>query len=447
MWVNIADNYFKTKHSDRDWPTVKRWVFSDRVCPTDETLGNQIVKDLHRTGYSNIISSNGNKNEDRLLLKRVLLAYARWNKEIGYCQGFNVIAALLLQVTCGDDEAAFKIMVYLIDHVLPSNYFSNNLQALSVDMAVFRDLLKMKLPKLSRTLDQLQKEANQNLIGSNYEPPLTNVFTMQWFLTLFATFLPLQLVLRIWDSLIVDGNEILVRVSLVVWMKLSEKVSKAQSADEFYSIMSKQMQDATNGKLINQDELVTMIYKLAPFPLPYLNELREKYTYNITPFLTEDHVRNESTNTSPASPGDDFDVTTFSCFTGLMNHSSDSITGFNGNRKHGLNELTVASSRYNNQSTNKPTSLMEERMSTDIASLKQQYLQIRARQASAHLVYAKPTRVSNPHDGMISYYPNPNRKPVMVNHLLIGRDSNFNPSAVPIQLQQSYVPKRRRQRH
>lgn len=66
------------------------------------------LKDLHRTGYSTI-TSNESTEEDRLLLKKVLLAYARWNQAVGYCQGFNVLAALLLRVTESDDAAAFKV--------------------------------------------------------------------------------------------------------------------------------------------------------------------------------------------------------------------------------------------------------------------------------------------------------------------------------------------------
>ena len=52
-----------------------------------------------------------------------------------------------------------QVMIYLVDHVLPESYFDNNLRALSVDMAVFRDLLRMTLPTLSRHLDHLQQAA------------------------------------------------------------------------------------------------------------------------------------------------------------------------------------------------------------------------------------------------------------------------------------------------
>ncbi len=114
-----------------------------------------------------------------------------------------------------------QVMIFLIDHVLPDSYFANNLRALSVDMAVFRELLRFKLPELAQHLDKLQKTANDGMSGS-YEPPLTNVFTMQWFLTLFATCLPKSLVLRVWDSIFLEGSEILLRVALAIWAKLGE---------------------------------------------------------------------------------------------------------------------------------------------------------------------------------------------------------------------------------
>ena len=60
-----------------------------------------------------------------------------------------------------------QIMIYLIDKVLPESYFVNNLRALSVDMAVFRDLLRLKLPELSQHLDTLQKTANKESGGSD----------------------------------------------------------------------------------------------------------------------------------------------------------------------------------------------------------------------------------------------------------------------------------------
>ena len=58
--------------------------------------------------------------------------------------------------------------------------------------------------------------------GHIYEPPLTNVFTMQWFLTLFTNCLPKDTVLRVWDLIFLEGNEILLRTALAIWDGLAE---------------------------------------------------------------------------------------------------------------------------------------------------------------------------------------------------------------------------------
>ncbi|TNN50661.1 TBC1 domain family member 30 [Liparis tanakae] len=217
VWLTLADQYL---HSiSIDWEKTLRFAFNERSNPDDDSLGIQIVKDLHRTGCSSYSGQEG--EQDRVVLKRVLLAYARWNKSVGYCQGFNVLAALILEVTEGHESDALKVMIYLIDKVLPESYFANNLRALSVDMAVFRDLLRLKLPRLSQHLHQLQKAANKEA-GGSYEPPLTNVFTMQWFLTMFATCLPAATVLKIWDSVFFEGSEVLFRVAIAIWERLGE---------------------------------------------------------------------------------------------------------------------------------------------------------------------------------------------------------------------------------
>lgn len=53
-----------------------------------------------------------------MVLKRVLLAYARWNKAVGYCQGFNVLAALILEVTEGNESDALKVKHRFIKEIL-----------------------------------------------------------------------------------------------------------------------------------------------------------------------------------------------------------------------------------------------------------------------------------------------------------------------------------------
>lgn len=73
--------FFKSIVQGVDWSEVERNCFSEWSHPADAELGVQIVKDLHRTGCSLFCGEDGQENQ--ALLKRVLLAYARWNKAVG----------------------------------------------------------------------------------------------------------------------------------------------------------------------------------------------------------------------------------------------------------------------------------------------------------------------------------------------------------------------------
>ena len=245
-------------------------------------------QDLHRTGTTGFSSE-----EEHGVLKRVLLAYARYNKKTGYCQGFNILAAFILKVVEFDEAMALmvnstttfygastavitavpdlfkmsscvnftqiltlfvcsfgcaialylctsivccccccclpQILVYVVDHTLPENYFSHTLYALSGDMAVFRHLLKFYLPELALHMETLQKEASGTIRKSYssenppdrqsvhaYEPPLADVFSMQWFLTIFASVLPRKACRRVWDAIFLEGSEYVLYTAVAI---------------------------------------------------------------------------------------------------------------------------------------------------------------------------------------------------------------------------------------
>ncbi|XP_053572833.1 TBC1 domain family member 30 [Bombina bombina] len=451
VWLTLADHYL---HSiSIDWDKTMRFTFNDRSNPDDDSMGIQIVKDLHRTGCSSYCGQEG--EQDRVVLKRVLLAYARWNKSVGYCQGFNILAALILEVMEGNEGDALKIMIYLIDKVLPDSYFVNNLRALSVDMAVFRDLLRMKLPELSQHLDILQKTANKES-GGGYEPPLTNVFTMQWFLTLFATCLPNNTVLKIWDSVFFEGSEIILRVALAIWSKLGEQIECCQNADDFYSTMGRLTQEMLEDDLIDSNELMQTVYSMAQFPFPQLAELREKYTYNITPFPAPVKSASFSGRSSKMRDSDeenevdedDLNANSFGClapFTGLL------VPELQRYQKHIKDHKEDPSSRPSNIAELSPgaiessrsdyhavfNSMMMERMNTDINSLKQQYSRIKKRQLQQiNQIYIRAgleedkdlgistdprDQLSNDKGPVSSILPSQVNHSPVINHLLLGK--------------------------
>lgn len=439
VWLALADNHIKNLKID--WEQTRRLAFNDRSNPDDNRLGVQIVKDLHRTGCSGF-SGTGNE-EDRIVLKRVLLAYARWNKKVGYCQGFNVLAALILDVMDRKEDDALKVMIYLVDCVLPESYFANNLRALSVDMAVFRDLLHIQLPQLSKHLDQLQTAARDDKTGANYEPPLTNVFTMQWFLTLFATCLPKSTALRVWDCVLLEGSEILLRTAVAIWGKLHKHIKLVQSADEFYTVMGTLSHKMLSCNMIEPDSLIKMVYSMGPLPMSQLTELREKYTYNITPFTA---AMSSEQNSHVCSDDDDFDdddfVENINCFGGIFPPqpapSSRSLGDVDKSRLGSNFDISKASpGAYAAQPEDLAplASMYAERMSLDINQLKQQYKKLRQRQKQAHIILAaasarhysfkhQSSREQNKakHQAVVT----PVQSPVAVNHLFIGRQQTAN---------------------
>ncbi|CAF1082876.1 unnamed protein product [Rotaria sordida] len=413
LWISLATNYIREIHLD--WDKTCRFAFNNFSNPDDDQLGIQIVKDLHRTGCS--WSSN---EHDRATLKRVLLAFARYNKSIGYCQGLNILTGVILDIVDMNEEYALMILIYLIDSILP-NFFSNNLRALAIDMAVFREWLRMYNSKLHIHLQKLQSSSH-DASGTIYEPPLLNVFTIQWFLTLFATCLPRRATLRVWDALMIEGNEILFRTGLVLWSKLATSVLKVSTADQFYSAMATLSVQLLDEKIIDADNLIKEIYNFGPFPTPMLSDLRQKFSFNITPFqqlsasttnipddgtIKQGVVRSNSdelklkdnkrskrkinTITDDETTADEDIANFMSCFAILSSPSRNNRLEYHSNDSTTINNNPTALSRltpgaYSNLPTTHKTNSIEDSLSLDISQLRQQYKKLKERNKQVQII-------------------------------------------------------------
>ncbi|XP_020298630.1 uncharacterized protein LOC109862857 isoform X2 [Pseudomyrmex gracilis] len=394
LWLTLAERHLEQRGVD--WKQAEKVCFNEWSNPDDEELGIQIVKDLHRTGCSLFCGAAGRDNQ--AVLRRVLLGFARWNKSVGYCQGLNVLAALVLQVMDRAESSAVKVMIYLIEGVLPEGYFADNLRGLSVDMAVFRDLLRSRLPKLSKHLEALQSDAKDKATGSSYEPPLTNVFTMQWFLTLFCHCLPQEAVLRVWDLIFLEGDEVLLRTALAIWEGLSDRIMTVTSADEFYSIMgvlTREMLEFTD-----TNNLIKNIVSMGP--LHGVTSLREKHRYNITPW-----ARKLSDDDDSETEEDERLAVAAAMFNMAQRIKKDRIPSTIG----ALQAMAPSSDR--------------ERLALDITTLKQQYAKLRERQRQAHIILsaacARQTMVPPPTS-------------TAMNHLLVGKNALVSGKNRPLSL-------------
>ncbi|XP_069958226.1 serine-rich adhesin for platelets isoform X2 [Cherax quadricarinatus] len=448
LWLTLAEKHLQARGVS--WPHAEAFCFNEWSNPDDDDLGDQIVKDLHRTGCSLFCGEEAEDNQ--AMLKRVLLAFARWNKGVGYCQGFNMLAAIILEVMERQESDALKVMIYLIEGVLPESYFANNLRGLSVDMAVFRDLLRLRLPLLSRHLEHLQHDAADLATGTSYEPPLTNVFTMQWFLTLFSNCLPRETVMRVWDLTFLQGDEVLLRTALAIWDGLAERILEVHSADEFYTVMGVLTREMLTFGLMDANHLVQMVVGIAPFPFPGLAELRDKYTYNITPWTQSvSSVAKRGLRLFYSDDDDDEDndedgqkiaVATAFGLAGIFRKNMDvsrgpsPVGGVAAVSPSAFTSLSFPSPRHTHESrdslrhayetrdTSRHTHETREisRPNLDISALKKQYARLRERQKQAHIILtASQQRVSSTLGGGSHTGGGHKSTPLTMNHLLRGK--------------------------
>ena len=146
IWLGLAEEYFEEVGLDRKrlFPSL----FNSTLTDDDKHLDYQIVKDLHRT-------ANIGSTHDQQRLKRILLAYARYNPECGYCQGFNVIVALIMEVMETEWDT-LQVFIFMLHAVLPPEYHSHNLEGIQTDLKVLADLMKTFTPKVNSHLINLR---------------------------------------------------------------------------------------------------------------------------------------------------------------------------------------------------------------------------------------------------------------------------------------------------
>ncbi|KAI5395485.1 hypothetical protein KIW84_061887 [Lathyrus oleraceus] len=101
----------------------------------------QIEKDIPRTFPGHPALDENGRNS----LRRLLLAYARHNPSVGYCQAMNFFAGLLLLLM--PEENAFWTFVGIIDDYF-EGYYTEEMIESQVDQLVFEELMRERFPKL-----------------------------------------------------------------------------------------------------------------------------------------------------------------------------------------------------------------------------------------------------------------------------------------------------------
>lgn len=229
----------------------------------DEQTLHGIQTDIDRTFPDNINFSN-NQADLRPALYNVLVAYAKHNPRIGYCQGLNYIAGLMLLIV-RKEEAAFWLLDVIVGKLLP-DYYAKDMFGLRVEQEALREVVKVKMPDLFDHIERL---------GVSY-----TIFSTKWFICLYIDVLPVETVLRIWDCLFYEGSKVILRVALTM---LSLNKERLLACRDFAQLCTA-MKEITQGpSTMDCHRFMEHAFEIpGSFSRRWIKELRKAATENIT---------------------------------------------------------------------------------------------------------------------------------------------------------------------
>ncbi|ESN90261.1 hypothetical protein HELRODRAFT_116521 [Helobdella robusta] len=163
----------------------------------EKTIARDIARTYPKHEMFKVTWGEGQEN-----LYNVAKAYSVYDRDVGYCQGSSFIIGLLLMHM--PEEDAFEVFARLM---VSSSYnlrelFKPSMAALGLRLFQLEHLIMDHLPEIHSTFSCLGIELS--------------MFASSWFLAMFATTLPLDLVKRSFDALLCFGEEVIFRLGLAL---------------------------------------------------------------------------------------------------------------------------------------------------------------------------------------------------------------------------------------
>lgn len=184
---------------------------------------DEIRRDVGRTfPHSALFQGEYRNSLGQQAMLRVLRATATKNTELGYCQGMNFLAAMLLHIQQATSVQKEAVVFWCLDSLLwgdhdMARFFLPEFPRLGVTVFSFDALVRWQLPDLA------EKFAD-NGITSQY-------YAMHWWLTIFSDDLRYDLSAVVWDHVMVDGMKAVCRAGLTLLAENRKKILEAEDED------------------------------------------------------------------------------------------------------------------------------------------------------------------------------------------------------------------------
>lgn len=172
-------------------------VLSSRELPYGKAA--EIERDVTRTLPRHRLFDGQAGTAGRRALSNILCAFSAAEPEIGYCQGMNFVAAVLL-IHLGSAHEAFWMLLAMIDSYHFRHVFAPGVPLLPLRVFQFSGLAREHVPRLWR---HLQAESFS-----------LDIFAQQSVMTLFAYSIDPDIIVYAWDAFFLLGWSAVFRIGL-----------------------------------------------------------------------------------------------------------------------------------------------------------------------------------------------------------------------------------------
>ena len=226
----------------------------------------KISRDLYRSNL---------KEEEVYKLKNILYAFIVRNLTINYCQGLNLIASYILQMTEYNEEEAFYLFLKLMEDILPYDYF------------LFGIGIEAELTMVKKLLEKFDKELYNHLTALKSFCYIDSKLSM-WIISLMYCNIDIKITNLFFDRIFLYSNNndnfisLLYNMIFSILTILRNDLLKCVDSTEINDVFNK----FVNNKISNENFQKIIYYNLISqernkFKDKSLFELRKKIIQEI----------------------------------------------------------------------------------------------------------------------------------------------------------------------
>ncbi|ODV64002.1 TBC domain-containing protein [Ascoidea rubescens DSM 1968] len=285
-----------------------------------------IINDLNRI-FPNLHYFNNELNDGQLNLKKILNAYSIYDSEIGYCQGLPFLISILL-FHFKNNSITFLSLTKIFENNKNKNFkkiFDKKMTGLSLWFYQFDSIFAKFLPDLYNYFDLLKIDSK--------------IFLSQWFLSFFAVSCPFQILIKLFDLMILEGFQpTIFKISLIILKKNENLLLNIDNEDIeviYQHLLSENIWGVFNNDLnLILNDLINIDNNLISFQA--LEDLEIEFNKKNVSIKEENKTINNNTNTSNTSTSGGYYESPFVKFFryGFTNTVYNQVPAKNQNKPH-----------------------------------------------------------------------------------------------------------------